>query len=156
MWEVDVGRDLNLRANLAVARFATLFLLTASAGVTGDADAQTVPTISLDTPLAKDVDTFETDKKLDAACRKTGLGNSICLCVTHIMKYELTLSEYRVATRLYGQSADRTALHKTLEGEGYSPPEIKMAEDMETFMIEDPDFAIRCAEAKAYYKDPAT
>ena len=87
------------KANLAATSFAALFVLSLSTVLPAQARtpaAQTLPIISLDTPLARDAETFEMDKTLDAACRKTGQDKSVCLCITHIMKYELTLSEYRL------------------------------------------------------------
>jgi len=52
------------------------------------AAAQTLPAISMNTSGARDARTFESDKALDAACRKSGQDQAICLCVTHVMKYE--------------------------------------------------------------------
>lgn len=155
-----MGRHLNIKTNLAVVSFAALLVLTASAAMLSQAEArlpvaQIYPAISLNTPLARDADTFENDKTLDAACRKSGQEKSVCLCVTHIMKYELTLSEYRAATRLYGQGKDRTTLHSALKNEGVEPSEIAIAEEMERSLSQDEDFALRCAEAKTYYKTSA-
>ena len=155
-----MGQHLNIKTNLAIASAAALFILSTSAGLPTHAEArvpaaQTYPVISLDTPLARDAETFQGDKTLEAACRKTGQETSVCLCVTHIMKYELTLSEYRAATRLYGRTGDRAELHGTLKSEGFKPSEISMAEQMERSLIEDKDFALRCTEAKAYYKNAA-
>ena len=155
-----MGQHLNIKANLAVVSLAALFLLSTSATLPAQAEArvpvaQIYPVISLNTPLARDAETFEADKTLNSACRKTGQGNAICLCVTHIMKYELTLSEYRAATRLYGQPTDRSALHSTLKDEGFKATEIELAQQMERSLIEDEDFALRCNEAKAYYKNAA-
>lgn len=152
-----MGLHLNIKAKLAAVSLAALFVLSASAAKLSQAEAripaaQIYPVISLNTPLARDAQTFETDKKLNAACRKTGQENAVCLCVTHIMKFELTLSEYRAATRLYGQAEDRTALHNALKDEGFKATEINLAEQMEDTLIEDEDFTLRCTEAKAYYK----
>lgn len=151
-----MGRHLKFKNCLAGASLAALFMLSASGTLSAQARssaAQTYPVISLDTPLARDAETFQGDKTLDAACRKTGQDKSVCLCVTHIMKYELTLSEYRAATRLYGRTENRTELHNTLKNEGFKPSEISMVEQMERSLIEDKDFALRCTEAKSYYKN---
>jgi hypothetical protein len=102
--------------------------------------------------LARDAETFEADRKLEAACRKSGQANATCLCVTHILKYELTLSEYRAVTRLYGQSLQRAGLRRTLREEGFSAADINRAETIERDLIQENDFAQRCSEAKAYYK----
>jgi len=115
-------------------------------------DAQTYPIISLNTPLARDAETFNDDKTLNAACRANGQGSEVCLCLTHVMKYELTLTEYKAATKLYGQPKDRSALYTSLKSEGFSASDISTAEQMERDLIADPDFALRCSEAKAYYR----
>ena len=150
-----MDRFLNSRANLAATTFAALFILSSTPVLPAQARspaAQTVPAISLDTPLARDAETFEMDKTLDAACRKTGQDKSICLCITHIMKYELTLLEYRAATRLYGDSGDRVRLRDTLKAEGFVARDIEIAEQMARTLTEDADFAQRCRQAKSYYK----
>ena len=64
----------------------------------------------------------------------------------------MTLSEYQVVTRIYGQPKDRTRLYETLKNEGFNAAEIGIAEDMERSLTENKDFALRCSEAKAYYK----
>lgn len=119
--------------------------------------AQTTPAISRSAPLARDASTFEIDKALNAACRKSGQPNSAitreaCLCVTHVLKYELTLPNYRVAARIYGASGDRTQLYATLRKEGASTAQIALAEGLERDLIMASDFRERCATAKAYYK----
>ncbi|MEP4050818.1 MAG: hypothetical protein ABJN22_01100 [Litorimonas sp.] len=155
-----MGRHLDFSTSLAFASFAALFILSTSASLPLTAEARTpsgqmVPVISLETPLARDADTFESDRALEAACRQTGQEKSVCLCVTHIMKYELTLAEHKAAIRLYGQNGDRTALYTKLQNEGFEPSDINMAEQMERSLTEDSDFALRCTEAKSYYKTPS-
>jgi hypothetical protein len=119
--------------------------------------AQTTPAITRSAPLARDASTFEIDKALNAACRKSGQPNSAitretCLCVTHILKYELTLPDYRVAARIYGASGDRTQLYTTLRREGASSAQLAFAEGLERDLILSSNFRERCATAKAYYK----
>ena len=151
-----MGRHLNIKTGLTLFGVAAAFVLGSSGALPITAEArvpaaQTYPVISLNTPLARDAQTFEADKALEATCRKNGQEKAVCLCVTHILKYELTLSEYRAVTRLYGQKGDRNALRQSLKDEGFKSAEIKMAEEMEQSLVEDKDFALRCAEAKAYY-----
>ena len=151
-----MGRHLNIKAKLAVTASAALFALGASTNLPAQIrnhSAQLHPAISLNTPLARDAKTFELDKNLNAQCRKMGTPSPICLCVTHIMKYELTLSEYQIAARLYGQSENRKPLYQTLKNEGFKTSEINMAEDMERSLTKENDFDVRCEEAKAYYKN---
>jgi hypothetical protein len=118
------------------------------------ASAQTVPAIALNPASARDANTFESDKTLVAACQKSGQNKTVCICLTHVMKYEMSLTTYRAATHLYGQPADRSALHRKLQAEGYKASEIKTAENMERSLITAADFAPRCANAKAYYLTP--
>lgn len=151
-----MGRHLNIEMKLAAAAMTGIFALSASTSLPAHAQAasaQLYPTISLNTPLARDADTFEIDKILNAQCRKIGKPSAMCLCVTHVMKYELTLAEYQVATRLYGRPENRTTLHQRLKSEGYNASEIKTAEDMERSLTEDNDFDTRCSDAKAYYRN---
>ena len=151
-----MGRHLNIEMKLTAAAMTVLFALSASTILPAHARAastQFYPTIPIDAPLARDADTFEIDKILDMQCRKMGKPSAICLCVTHVMKYELTLAEYQVATRLYGRTENRTTLRQRLKSEGYNALEIKMAEDMERSLTENNDFDERCSDAKAYYRN---
>lgn len=153
-----MGRHLNIKMYLAMASLVSFFVLSASTALPVQAEArippaQAYPVISLDTPLARDAQTFEADRTLEAACRQSGQDKAVCLCVTHILKYELTLAEYRAATRLYGRTDDRTELRNMLRNEGFESSEIEMAEQLEISLIEDKDFALRCSEAKAYYQN---
>lgn len=137
--------------------FAALVMLGATGLTAEKAEArmpaaQTHPIISLNQILARDANTFQNDKALEAGCRKTGHDKSICLCVTHVMKYELTLDQYRAATRLYGQNGNHEDLRRTLQREGFQLEDIYIAEGMERTLISDPNFASRCATAKAYYR----
>lgn len=153
-----MAQHLNLKASIGSSAISALFVVSASMALVAQAEARTpqiYPAISSNTLLARDADTFEADRTIEAACRKSGQNKHVCLCVTHIMKYELTLAEHRAATRLYGQPANRTALHNLLQKEGVSPAQINLAEDMERSLTQDNDFALRCSEAKAYYKEVA-
>ncbi len=117
------------------------------------ASAQTLPLISpTEIDDARDVNTFQLDKTLEAACRKSGQKGTICLCVTHVLKYELSLKEYSAVTRLYGQSENRDMIQAQLYAEGYHKADIDTAIKMAQHLIQNIDFAERCANAKAYYK----
>ena len=116
------------------------------------ASAQTIPAITSLRSTGRDASTFQSDKALEAACRKSGQDKAVCLCVTYVMKYEMSLNSYRAATLLYGQSGDRSRLHNALSREGYSKSEIELAEKMERILTRANDFAMRCAKAKAYYR----
>lgn len=122
------------------------------APIANAAPAQIHPTISVSAKTARDANTFQSDKALDAACRASGQESAVCLCVTHIMKYELSLASYRAAATLYGQTDKRMSLRQDLLENGYHTPEIDLAEKMEFSLIKDKDFAPRCANAKAYYR----
>ena len=151
-----MGRHLNIKVKLTAATLAAAFILSTSTGVPAQAlppVAQFYPSIPLNAQLARDADTFESDKALNEQCRTMGKRSAVCLCVTHVMKYELTLSEYYVATRLYGQAKNRNTLYQSLKSEGYKPAEINMAEEMERSLTEENDFDARCKDAKAYYRN---
>jgi len=152
-----VGLFLRYRLGFIVAGFAALSTLGGQTPDIAHAEAQTpaaqiYPIISLETKLARDESTFDLDKALDLACRNTGDGPDTCLCVTHVLKFELTLPEYQAATKLYGIKGDRSEIHQSLKDEGLSPSDISTAEKMERTLTQDSDFSARCAEAKAYYK----
>ena len=117
------------------------------------ASAQTLPAISTsESNAARDASTFQLDKTLEASCRKSGQTGAVCLCVTYVMKYELSLKEYSAATRLYGEQTNREPLRTQLYDEGYQMAEIETALKMERDLIQNIDFAERCANAKAYYR----
>lgn len=117
--------------------------------------AQTIPAITIKTPRARDANTFETDRALDATCRKSGQNNAVCLCLTHVMKYEMNLKPYRATPQLFGQPEDRSALHRKLYRKGYTKTDVEIAENMERSLITSEDFGLRCAEAKSYYRNTA-
>lgn len=114
--------------------------------------AQSYPMVSLQTELARDADTFEDDKTLVKSCSSDGQAQAMCLCVTHILKYELTLNEYRAAVRLYGKTKDDETITATLRDTGVEAGDIAMAKGVIRSLTTSPDFAERCAEAKAYYR----
>lgn len=155
-----MGPYRNIKAALVVASIAGL----AAMGLSGARPAFAAPNMqaaqthsasTIDNLMARDANTFQDDKALNAACRKMGRDNAVCLCVTHVMKYELSLKQYRAATRLYGTTIQRNAIRKSLQSEGFSMSEIKVAEEMETSLTADPNFSYRCTDAKAYYKTSA-
>lgn len=119
--------------------------------------AQTTPAVTYNAPLARDAATFESDKTLNLACRESRNSNSpttreTCLCVTHILKYELTLPQYRAAVQLYGVEGRRNDIYKSLKQRGVSTSDMQAAEQIERTLLGAPDFAPRCAVAKAYYR----
>lgn len=162
--EANVGRNFtNIRFKTFIA---TLGLLALGVLAPSMMDAQAFTAVAQTTPatsvqnasgviMARDASTFESDKALNAACRKTDSNaatRETCLCVTHILKYELTLREYRAAVRIYGVAGDRSRIHATSQDEGISSADIAAAERAERALIGASDFAARCAKAKAYYK----
>ena len=153
-----MGRNRNFVTSLAALCTAIILLLAAGASLPAQAKARmpaapSQPAVSLNSLDARDAGTFQTDKTLEASCRKTGQNKSVCLCVTYILKYEMTLSEYEVVSRLYGQPQNRQTLHQTLKNEGFKPSEIGKAEDIENALTQAVDFDARCLAAKSYYKD---
>ena len=156
--EFVLGRNRNIITSLAALSTALCLLLLAGASLSAQAKArtpagQTQPAVRLISLEARDAETFQSDKTLEASCRKSGQNKSICLCVTYILKYEMTLSEYEVVTRLYGQTQNRQTLHQSLKNEGFKPSEIGKAEAIEKALTQAVDFDARCLAAKSYYKD---
>lgn len=149
-----MGRNPNLVfRSLAVAALGIgLFSHDAMAGAKPQSAAQSYPLITLQTPLARDADTFSDDKALVKSCAAKGQPQSTCICVTHVLKYELTLNEYSAAVRLYDQSADAKTVTAALYKDGLSPSDIATAREVMRDLTTASDFQDRCAEAKAYYR----
>ncbi len=122
----------------------------AVAGTNAQTVQQTYPMISLQTELARDADTYADDKALVETCTSKGQTQATCLCITHVLKYELTLNEYKAAVRLYDQ--DAKSVSAALRDKNVSPQDIQTAKDVMANLTGDGDFPERCAEAKAYYR----
>ncbi len=137
--------------NLAILA-AGLGLLSQNAVAAAKAQTvqQTYPMMSLQTELARDADTYAEDKALVETCTSKGQSQATCLCVTHVLKYELTLNEYKAAVRLYDK--DTKSLSAALRDENISPQDIQTAKDVMADLTKDSDFSERCSEAKAYYR----
>jgi len=120
-----------LKTGFIIAFLAGLFSIGASATAPEQTEtySSSPQSYALAAPLdrlARDANTFKTDKGLDAACREAGQKKETCLCVVHILKYDLPLKDYETAARQFEQAEDIT-------------------------LIKRKDFATRCTEAKAYY-----
>lgn len=120
-----------IKVGFIAAFLAVLFSFGASATAPYKAEASSpsAQNYALAAPLdrlARDANTFRTDRGLDAACREAGQEKETCLCVVNILKYDLPLQDYRAAWNMFDQAQDIA-------------------------LIKRDDFAPRCAEAMAYY-----
>jgi len=130
-----MGLIQNIKTGLIIAFLAGLFSIGANATAPHQAAAYNSSSYTasdgyplaapLDT-LARDANTFKIDKGLDEACRNTGQEKETCLCVIHILKYDLPLKDYQSAWNLFENAEDITLIARD-------------------------DFEPRCAEAMAYY-----
>jgi len=111
-----------------------------------------MPIISLQAELARDADTFADDKTLVAACMDKGQAKQTCLCVTHVLKYEMTLNEYRAAVHLYKKEDKPNLEMASLRALNLTPQDINTARQMMRGLTESQDFSERCSEARAYYR----
>ena len=120
----------SLKAGFIIAFVAGLSSLGASATAPEQTETySSTQSYALAAPLdrlARDANTFQTDKGLDAACRDAGQEKETCLCLVHVLKYDLPLKNYRAAARRFEQTENNALITRD-------------------------DFAPRCAEAKAYY-----
>lgn len=102
---------------------------------------------------ARDQQTFDQDLSLTNACVKSGQNKTECLCVTRVLKYELNLREYRIASQLYThQSPDAHRVVKlSLIQQGYKDEEIDRLSRYSNKLTEASNFQMRCQEAQAYF-----
>ena len=111
-----------------------------------------MPIISLQAELARDADTFADDKTLVTACMDKGQAKQTCLCVTHVLKYEMTMDEYRAAIHLYKRGDKEVMEMASLREIDLTPQDISTAREMLRGLTEAQDFSERCSEARAYYR----
>jgi len=126
-----MGLIQNIKAGLIIAFLAGLFSIGAHATAPNQIEAYSPSTqnYALAAPLdrlARDANTFQTDKGLDAACREAGQEEETCLCIVHILKYDLPLKDYRATLDMFEQTEEITLIARD-------------------------DFEPRCAQAMAYY-----
>ncbi len=102
---------------------------------------------------ARDQPTFQQDLSLTNSCIEGGRDKTECLCVTRVLKYELSLREYRLASQIFARPApqEQSALRLTLMQQGYEDEEIGRLSSYTGKLTSASNFQNRCAEANAYF-----
>ena len=156
-----MGHLIRLKTRRLIAFLAVVLSMVFTApwmaGTENSFAAQTIPAITKPAPMARDAATFELDKEVNHACRKSKVSankteREACLCVTFILKYELTLPQYKAAARLYGTHGNNDQIYQDLRKAGVTQSDIGTAERLNQSLALAPDFEKRCTIAKAYYK----
>ena len=113
------------------------------------ADAQSprlVQTSVSDDGMARSADTVADDLRLINRCIDNGRSKAECLCVTQVMKYEMTLTDYRRAARAYTLQASVVTRGQNVQAE----PAKRVEGDISA-MVSAPNFEYRCAAARDYF-----
>lgn len=105
-------------------------------------------------PLARDTSTFREDVALTNACVESGQNKADCLCVTYVLKYELSLPDYRAASQMLftPANADAAAQRAANLSARNIPARITRYRNLNRELISQSDFAPRCTEADHYFK----
>jgi len=111
--------------------------------------------------LARDMPTFREDTGLANSCIEAGGTKTHCICVTTILKHEMSVREYKAAVKLFaaGKSAEPTAMTSTkmsLRSQTYTPREINRINAFQRKLIEADGFEDRCTQAAQYFAAPAS
>lgn len=125
---------------------ALCLLAPPSIGGAQDANARAARTVISDTTPAREVDTWREDVALINQCIRRGGEKEACVCVPFVLKYEMSVGEYREAagTRLRQTPAPRLERGRAETDEART---ISVATRTERA----PDFAQRCAVAKRFF-----
>ncbi|MGB6228684.1 MAG: hypothetical protein WBF53_00985 [Litorimonas sp.] len=136
-----------LIATLAASMAALLFAVSP----VGEAEAQTPAPAPLtdaaalgDRAPARNIDTPFEDRRLTNACIEAGLSKADCLCVTKVLKYELTLSEYRDAVRRH--TTGPVLINASTRGRARTQPDPALQT-----LIGGADFDQRCVAADRHF-----
>lgn len=112
------------------------------------------------TPLARNLATQESDRALTNNCVEGGYEKQECLCVTQVLKYELSLREYDAAALIFALESDPDSTDEALDRDnakaelykkGYSETELADLDRMSRSLMDASDFARRCQKASTYY-----
>ncbi len=112
---------------------------------------------SVNEPLsARDAATSRYDINLTNSCIESGKSKQHCLCVTKIFKYEMSLRDYKAATKLYQSmvSTEPTARSVTkiaLQQLGYVDSEITTVDNLQRNLSKNAQFESLCAMADTYF-----
>lgn len=142
---------------IAISALIGLALAWTGASHIPSAEAQAAPSlkpVAKGDVLARDVSTFTEDLRLTNECVDSGVGKTECLCVTRVLKYELSLREYRAASLIYAapiKSGERRAKKIDLMSRGYSQTEITAVDSLTRNLTKQADFVSRCSEAAEWF-----
>lgn len=115
-----------------------------SLGVPQAAEAKGLSDVrASDARPARELETYGDDVRLTNQCIDRGGDKAECVCVVSVLKYELTLGEYRRAARAWTVPAGYRAQ------DGVSP--MRDADGALRGLTRAEDFQRRCAVAKTYF-----
>ena len=123
---------------------------------------QTAPSTALaatsleENALARDAATSRDDINLTNSCIEAGKSKSHCLCVTKVFKHEMSLREYKAATKLYQsmvspEPSARSATKMTLKQLGYNDYEITNVDNLQHNLSAKANLKNRCEIADAFF-----
>jgi len=140
--------------------FSSLVILTSiiamSSGFKGEQFTALAASSADETLSARDAATSKYDINLTNSCIEAGKSKQHCLCVTKIFKYEMSLREYKAATKLYqsmvsseptARSVTKISLHQL----GYVDSEIISVDNLQRNLSRDAQFQNLCDMANAYF-----
>jgi len=140
--------------------FSSLVILTSiiamSSGFKGEQFTALAASSADETLSARDAATSKYDISLTNSCIEAGKSKQHCLCVTKIFKYEMSLREYKAATKLYqsmvsseptARSVTKISLHQL----GYVDSEIISVDNLQRNLSRDAQFQNLCDMANAYF-----
>lgn len=127
-----------------------------SSGFKGEQFTALAASSADETLSARDAATSKYDINLTNSCIEAGKSKQHCLCVTKIFKYEMSLREYKAATKLYqsmvsseptARSVTKISLHQL----GYVDSEIISVDNLQRNLSRDAQFQNLCDMANAYF-----
>jgi hypothetical protein len=93
--------------------------------------------------LARDEATYTADVRLTNACIDQGGSKADCICVVQVLKYELSLSDYRNTAQTWSKPVHINARTQ-------SSPARSVESPLQT-LTKSPDFGYRCQVARGFF-----
>lgn len=127
-----------------------------NSGFKGEQFTALAATSAEETLSARDAATSRYDISLTNSCIEAGKSKQHCLCLTKIFKYEMSLREYKAATKLYqsmvsseptARSVTKISLHQL----GYVESEITTVDNLQRNLAKNSQFENLCATADSYF-----
>lgn len=134
------------RTHNIIAAMAVALTTAAMPSVAFAQTSQAVRASVSDNNMARSADTVSDDLRLINRCIDNGRSKSECLCVTQVMKYEMSLSDYRRAARAYDVKVSMVSRGN----DPFAGPAARVESDI-TAMVSSPNFDYRCAAARDYF-----